>query len=742
MRLTLWKQSQKNHAFTNMVYVDQATYEKLGCPRKVLLQGQLVHLLGVDTNLGEGRISTNKVHREAMSLSPNDVGNYDLKVEHWKPDTSINDNIVLMKVCVDTFHTREVKLDAEELEELIRDQWNEETFCPGQQFVIKFTSRNFIRPGEKMIYLRVLIEACKVSDPTGKTGLKEVKYGVLSRSVDIMIVKPPDRKYIKLKEQQGTQNVIDIESWSGEALGIGGLDEEFTEIFRQAFASRLCPNDVLKKLDLTHVRGMLLYGPPGTGKTLIARKIASILKAREPKIVKGPEIFNKYVGEAERKVRELFEDAEQDQKENGEEADLHMVIFDEIDAICKSRGSMSGASSVHDNVVNQLLSIIDGVDELNNILVVGMTNRKDLIDEALLRPGRMGVQIEIGLPDEEGRQQIFRIHTKSMRDNKMITKDVDLNALAAQTKNYSGAEIKGVITRASNFALNRQINMNDLGNLDRRKLREVMVQNEDFQKAIASLKPAFGVVEEDLLLGVEKGIVRHSDLFSNFYDHSLGTMLKMRDAMNVPNRFSLLLYGSVGCGKTALATSLSCDSKYPFVKRVAADSLVGFSDVAVVAKISKTFDDAYKSKRSIVILDDLERICAFERVGPRFSNTILQAIKQLVRRKPPDPQRRIFIIATCTQPILHALALRDYFDAVKRVPNVAGGESLGRIIQSLGLNCNPQVLQNIQEVFKTSLPVKRLIALLGFCCDDDGQVTLQAFEKEYTGMDDDFVLEL
>merc|ERR1712060_329356 len=143
-----------------------------------------------------------------------------------------------------------------------------------------------------------------------------------------------------------------------------------------------------------------------------------------------------------------------------------------------------------------------------------------------------------------------------------------------------------------------------------------------------------------------------------------------------------------------------------------------------------------------VILDDLERICAFERVGPRFSNTILQAIKQLVRRKPPDPQRRIFIIATCCQPILHSLALRDYFDAVKRVPNVKGGGSLGRIIESLDLRCDPRVLQEIEAVYKSSLPVKRLIAMLGFCCNDDGVVTLEAFEKEYLGLDDDFVLEL
>jgi len=135
--------------------------------------------------------------------------------------------------------------------------------------------------------------------------------------------------------------------------------------------------------------------------------------------------------------------------------------------------------------------------------------------------------------------------------------------------------------------------------------------------------------------------------------------------------------------------------------------------VAVVARLSKTFEDAYKSKRSIVIRDDLERICAFERVGPRFSNTILQAIKQLVRRQPPDSTRRIFIIATCTEAILHSLTLRDYFDAGKRLPNVRKGESLGNIIDSLGFKCDPKDLEKMKEFYETPLAVKRLIALLG-----------------------------
>ena len=194
-------------------------------------------------------------------------------------------------------------------------------------------------------------------------------------------------------------------------------DKEFADIFRRAFASRVFPPEVLRKMGIKHVRGMLLYGPPGCGKTLIARQIGKALNAHEPKIVNGPEILNKYVGESEANIRALFEDAEKEQEEMGDNSDLHIIIFDEIDAICKARGANGDGTGVHDSIVNQLLSKIDGVEALNNVLIIGMTNRKDLIDSALLRPGRLEVHVEIGLPSEEGRVQILKIHTNTMRQN-------------------------------------------------------------------------------------------------------------------------------------------------------------------------------------------------------------------------------------------------------------------------------------------------------------------------------------
>ena len=237
-------------------------------------------------------------------------------------------------------------------------------------------------------------------------------------------------------------------------MGIGGLDAQFSEIFRRAFNSRRYPAAAIERYGIKHCKGMLLYGPPGTGKTLIARQIAKALNCAEPRVVNGPQIFDKYVGGSEEKIRELFVKAEQDQKDNGEESDLHIIIFDEIDAICRQRGSAgSSGTGVHESVVNQLLSKIDGVDSLNNVLIIGMTNRLDMIDEAMLRPGRLEVHLEIGLPEEAGRLQILQIHTKSMAKNGLLADDVDLQQLAALTKNYTGAEIEAVCRSASSFAL-------------------------------------------------------------------------------------------------------------------------------------------------------------------------------------------------------------------------------------------------------------------------------------------------
>ena len=209
-----------------------------------------------------------------------------------------------------------------------------------------------------------------------------------------------------------------------------------------------------------HVRGVLLSGPPGCGKTLLARELARALGAREPQIVNGPEILDKFVGEAERKVRELFAPAEAEFRQVGDASALHVVVFDEMDAIARRRGSLTGdTTGVRDGVVNQLLAKMDGVVEAPNVLVVGCTNRPELIDEALLRPGRLEVQLQVRRPDAVGRRDIARIHTRRMKENGALADDARAyvddveGGLASRTDLFSGAEIAGLVRAAASRAL-------------------------------------------------------------------------------------------------------------------------------------------------------------------------------------------------------------------------------------------------------------------------------------------------
>jgi vesicle-fusing ATPase len=160
------------------------------------------------------------------------------------------------------------------------------------------------------------------------------------------------------------QNIIEenkehliIPDFNFEDLDIGGLDNEFIEIIKKVFVTRLVPNHIIKKFGQKHIRGLLLYGPPGCGKTLIARQISKILNSHPPIIVNGPELMNKYVGQSEENVRDLFKEAEKEYEIKGDSSKLHVIIFDEIDALCKKRSEGAGTGST-DNIVNQLLSKI------------------------------------------------------------------------------------------------------------------------------------------------------------------------------------------------------------------------------------------------------------------------------------------------------------------------------------------------------------------------------------------------
>mmetsp|Transcript_52434 Transcript_52434/g.102613 ORF Transcript_52434/g.102613 Transcript_52434/m.102613 type:complete len:564 (-) Transcript_52434:102-1793(-) len=534
-------------------------------------------------------------------------------------------------------------------------------------------------------------------------------FGFLSNETEYSFTSVDDSR-VSIQTKKAVQRTIFRPDFDFSALGIGGLDKEFADIFRRAFASRIFPS-VVQELGINHVRGMLLFGPPGTGKTLIARQIGKMLKAREPKIVNGPEVLNKYVGQAEENIRNLFKEAEDEQKKSGANSALHIIIFDEMDAICKQRGSGVHAGT-GDSIVNQLLSKIDGVEALNNILLIGMTNRMDLIDEALLRPGRLEVHVEVGLPDEEGRVQILNIHTRKMRDSGRMDEDVSIPTLAARTKNFSGAEIEGLVRSAASHAFNKGVNVRDLGKPS--DISQLKIGMAEFELALEEVKPAFGVQEETIEAAMPWGIIPFSDDFMKT-KHTLLTLVNQVKNSESTRTLSVLLEGAHGSGKSALAAHIAKTASFPFVKIISPDKFVNYSEMAKVSSIAKTFDDAYKSQLSLIVLDDIERLLEFTRVGLRFSNHILQALIVLAKKAPP-PGRRLLVVGTTSErPFLQEAGGAAAFNVHLSVPLVEGEDDVKAILTHRQRERHDFPEEQIQMVAKALLEPLGIKHLLQTC---------------------------
>ena len=422
-----------------------------------------------------------------------------------------------------------------------------------------------------------------------------------------------------------------------------------------------------------------------------------MLNAREPKVINGPEILNKFVGQSEENVRKLFVDAEKEYKEKGEESGLHIIIFDELDAVCKQRGGGStGGTGVGDSVVNQLLSKLDGVDQLNNILLIGMTNRMDMIDDALLRPGRLEVHMEISLPDEHGRQQILKIHTQKMRDSNHMASDVNLNELAHETKNFSGAEINGLIKSATSFAMQRHVKVGTMAGVSD-DVVNMKVNREDFQHALEEVHPAFGVSEEELENRISGGIIHYNEHVQDILRDGRRMVDQARDEAK-STVSSILFHGPPGSGKTALAAKVAVDSEYPFIKMISTDDMLGMNEGAKIAHITKVFNDAYKSTLSLVVIDSIELILEWVGVGPRFSNSIFQTLVSLLRKKPPKGRKLLVLATTSKFSVLDLLEMTEHFNAKIAVPTLQSYQEVATVMNESRLFTQEDISRSLTEV--------------------------------------------
>ena len=526
----------------------------------------------------------------------------------------------------------ETPYDEDELSKLFINNFQNQILAPGQRILMD------VRNIPLMIVVKTVgLVDLSMADDGGKQIHRESHArGILTNQTRILFHRDGKGDFnLKPSATKPNSNAILAPDFKFEDMGIGGLGDEFSTIFRRAFASRVFPPGLVAKMGIPHVKGMLLYGPPGTGKTLIARQIGKMLNARPPKVINGPEVLNKYVGQSEENIRKLFADAEKEYKEKGDESSLHIIIFDELDAVCKQRGSgAGGGTGVGDSVVNQLLSKLDGVDQLNNILLIGMTNRKDMIDDALLRPGRLEVHLEISLPDEDGRLEILKIHTSKMSTNGLLDPSVDLAELAGLTKNFSGAEINGLVKAAASFAFSRHTEVGQLAAV-KQDVANMRVNRDDFMNALTEVRPAYGVSEAELEDAVRLGIIPYGVHIESTIQEMMRVVGMIRED---PNKFStsVLFHGPKSSGKTALAAHIAVQSGFPFIKLVTPADLVGYRDeFAKKDYVHKAFADAYKSPASVLILDDFERLIGWNPIGPRFSNVMLEALTTLIVSKPP-----------------------------------------------------------------------------------------------------------
>jgi transitional endoplasmic reticulum ATPase len=298
--------------------------------------------------------------------------------------------------------------------------------------------------------------------------LKSLKVGQEDFDEALKVVRPSAMREVLVE----TPNI----KWDD----VGGLDKVKQEL-KEAVEWPLKFPDSFKKMGIRPPRGLLLYGPPGTGKTLLAKAVAKESEANFIQI-KGPSLLSMWVGESEKGVRKIFERARQ--------VAPCIIFFDEIDSLAGKRGAEMG-NKVTEHVLNQILSEMDGIEENNDIVVIGATNRPDMLDPAILRPGRFDRILLVGPTDKKGRLEIFKIHTKNMP----LAKDVDIQELAEKTEGYVGSDIEGLCREAAMLAL-------------RKDIKADKVKAENFEEAMGKVKPSVTKSDIERYKKVEENYLR------------------------------------------------------------------------------------------------------------------------------------------------------------------------------------------------------------------------------------------
>src|SRR3989449_2213112 len=375
---------------------------------------------------------------------------------------------------------------------------------------------------------------------------------------------------------------------------IGGLRPVIQKV-REMIELPLRHPELFERLGVEAPKGVLLHGPPGTGKTLLARAVASETNANFLSIG-GPEIMSKYYGESEERLRDVFKEAQENAPS--------IIFIDEIDSIAPKREEVTG--EVEKRVTSQLLSLMDGLQSRGKVVVIGATNRPNAIDPALRRPGRFDREIEIGVPDRDGRLEVLEIHTRGMP----LAEDVDLKKLADVTHGFVGADLESLAKEAAIRVLRRilpEINL-EAQSIPVEVLNKIIVRMSDFQEALKEVEPS----------AMREVLVEVPDIKWGDIGGLEGVKEELREAIEWPLKYpelfaqmnavppkGLLLYGPPGTGKTLLAKAAANESEANFISVKGPELLnkfVGESEKA----IREVFRKARQASPCIIFFDEID----------------------------------------------------------------------------------------------------------------------------------------
>ncbi|MBA2267986.1 MAG: CDC48 family AAA ATPase [Nitrosopumilus sp.] len=377
---------------------------------------------------------------------------------------------------------------------------------------------------------------------------------------------------------------------------IGGIKDSILKI-REMIELPIRHPELFEKLGIDAPKGVLLYGPPGTGKTLLAKAVANETNASFFSI-SGPEIMSKFYGESEKRLRETFEQAQ--------EKSPSILFIDELDSIAPKREEVSG--EVEKRVVSQLLTLMDGINSRGKIIIIGASNRPNAIDPALRRPGRFDREIEIGIPDDDGRLDILNIHTKGMP----LGPDVDLRRLSRLTHGFVGADLEVLTKEAAMRSLRRlipQVNI-DQSPVPQDLLNKITILDSDFNNALKDVTPSaireFSIqkptVKWNEIGGLDSLKEELADLIDWLLNHS-----EIYEIADIRPPKGLLLYGMPGTGKTLLAKAIASNSNANFISIKGAELLSKWAGESEKA-IREVFRKARQIAPCIIFFDEFDAI--------------------------------------------------------------------------------------------------------------------------------------